>query len=108
MSNVRVLVGTRKGAFILSSDGKRKDWKVERAVLCRMGDLPHEGFAGRPEPDVCVAVEQLVGAGGAALRRWRRDMERGEQQVCLCGRAGDAPVVRRDAASVGVQAGVAL
>jgi hypothetical protein len=28
MSNVRVLVGTRKGAFILNSDGKRKDWTV--------------------------------------------------------------------------------
>ncbi len=29
MSKVRVLVGTRKGAFILTSDGKRKKWKVE-------------------------------------------------------------------------------
>ena len=29
MSNVRVLVGTRKGAFVLTSDGRRKDWKVE-------------------------------------------------------------------------------
>jgi BNR/Asp-box repeat len=28
MSQVRVLVGTRKGAFILTSDGKRNDWKV--------------------------------------------------------------------------------
>ncbi len=28
MSTVRVLVGTRKGAFILTSDGKRKDWTV--------------------------------------------------------------------------------
>jgi len=28
MSGVRVLVGTRKGAFILSADGTRKDWKV--------------------------------------------------------------------------------
>ncbi len=28
MSSVRVLVGTRKGAFVLESDGKRKDWKV--------------------------------------------------------------------------------
>jgi len=28
MSSVRVLVGTRKGAFILTSDGKRKDWQV--------------------------------------------------------------------------------
>ena len=28
MSNVRVLVGTRKGAFVLTSDGKRKKWEV--------------------------------------------------------------------------------
>jgi photosystem II stability/assembly factor-like uncharacterized protein len=28
MSGVRVLAGTRKGAFILTSDGKRKDWQV--------------------------------------------------------------------------------
>ncbi|HEY2908474.1 MAG TPA: hypothetical protein VGJ29_21385, partial [Vicinamibacterales bacterium] len=29
MSGVRVLVGTRKGAFVLSSDGKREQWTVE-------------------------------------------------------------------------------
>jgi len=29
MSRVRVLVGTRKGAFILTSDGKRQQWQVE-------------------------------------------------------------------------------
>jgi photosystem II stability/assembly factor-like uncharacterized protein len=29
MSGVRVLVGTKKGAFILTADGARKDWKVE-------------------------------------------------------------------------------
>jgi hypothetical protein len=29
MSKVRVLVGTRKGAFILSSDASRKSWKVD-------------------------------------------------------------------------------
>ena len=28
MSSVRVLVGTKKGAFILTSDGKRADWTV--------------------------------------------------------------------------------
>ncbi len=28
MSKVRVLVGTRKGAFILTADGKRQDWEV--------------------------------------------------------------------------------
>ncbi len=29
MSGVRVLVGTRKGAFVLTADGTRKDWKVD-------------------------------------------------------------------------------
>src|SRR6478609_2246335 len=29
MSRVRVLVGTRKGAFILTADGNRTDWKVD-------------------------------------------------------------------------------
>ena len=28
MSHVRILVGTRKGAFILTSDGKREQWEV--------------------------------------------------------------------------------
>ena len=28
MSRVRLLVGTKKGAFVLTSDGKRKDWTV--------------------------------------------------------------------------------
>src|SRR6185369_12593128 len=28
MSGVRVLVGTRKGAFVLTSDGKRRSWDV--------------------------------------------------------------------------------
>ena len=29
MSEVRLLVGTRKGAFVLTSDGTRDDWNVE-------------------------------------------------------------------------------
>ncbi len=28
MSSIRVLVGTRKGAFVLESDGKRQDWTI--------------------------------------------------------------------------------
>ena len=28
MGGVRVLVGTRKGAFVLTSDGKRERWDV--------------------------------------------------------------------------------
>ncbi len=29
MSTIRLLVGTKKGAFILTSDGKRKQWTVD-------------------------------------------------------------------------------
>ena len=29
MAEVRVLVGTRKGAFVITSDGTRRDWKIE-------------------------------------------------------------------------------
>jgi len=29
MSRVRVLVGTKKGAFVCTADGQRKDWKIE-------------------------------------------------------------------------------
>jgi hypothetical protein len=28
MSKIRLLVGTRKGAFILTSDGKRREWEI--------------------------------------------------------------------------------
>jgi photosystem II stability/assembly factor-like uncharacterized protein len=29
MSTVRVLVGTRKGAFVITADGARRDWRIE-------------------------------------------------------------------------------
>ena len=29
MSKVRVLVGTHKGGFVMTSDERRKDWKIE-------------------------------------------------------------------------------
>lgn len=29
MTAIRVLVGTRKGAFILSADGRRRDWRID-------------------------------------------------------------------------------
>src|SRR5438128_632618 len=35
MSGVRLLVGTRKGAFILTSDGKREKWNVDGPHFAR-------------------------------------------------------------------------
>ena len=45
MSEVRVLVGTRKGAFVLTSDGNAHAVGRQRASLCGLGDLPPQGIA---------------------------------------------------------------
>ena len=52
MAEVRVLVGTRKGAFVLTADGARKDWKVAG---------PH--FAG-------LEVYHVAGSPAAPDRVW--------------------------------------
>ena len=46
MSTVRVLVGTRKGAFILTSDGKRDKWDVSGPHFAGWELLPPQGIAG--------------------------------------------------------------
>ena len=74
MSSVRVLVGTRKGAFILSVGREAEELESERAIFCGLGDLPPEGLGGGPEPDICVAVERVVRAGDAAIGRWGQDV----------------------------------
>ena len=68
MSTVRVLVGTRKGAFILTSDGKRERWDVDGPALWGLGDLPYERLARRSESAVCVTVQRLVRADHPALQ----------------------------------------
>ena len=107
MSGVRVLVGTRKGAFILTSDGKRDEVGRQRPALRRLGDLPPEGLARRSEPALRLAVERLVRADDPALQRRRQDLGAGRQQVRLRRRPRHAPVVRRHAAPLGVQARLA-
>ncbi|GAB1510106.1 WD40/YVTN/BNR-like repeat-containing protein [Actinophytocola sp. KF-1] len=75
MTGVRVLVGTRKGAFVLTSDGTRKDWTVSG---------PHFGgwevyhVAGSPvDPDRLYASQhtawfgQLVQRSDDGGRSWR-------------------------------------
>ncbi len=74
MSGVRVLVGTRKGAFILSADAKRKDWKVEGPHFAGWETLSREGIARRSGHHLCIAIERLVWAGDAALKRRRKNL----------------------------------
>ena len=83
MSGVRVLVGTRKGAFVLTSDGSARSLGGSRAPLRGLGDLSRQGLARRPEPAVRVAVERVVRADDPAIRRRRRDVGAGRQRVPL-------------------------
>ncbi|PZG18351.1 hypothetical protein C1I95_13700 [Micromonospora craterilacus] len=66
MSGVRVLVGTRKGAFVLTSDGKRDDWTV---------DGPHFGgweifhLTGSPADPDRLYASQSGGWFGQLIQR---------------------------------------
>ena len=65
MSRVRVLVGT-KGAFVLTSDEKRKDWKVDGPHFAGW-EISHERVTGGSEPDLRVADQRLVRTDHSAL-----------------------------------------
>ena len=58
MSKVRVLVGTRKGAFILSSDGKREKWEVSGPFFAGWEIYHMKGSPVNPER---VYVSQTSG-----------------------------------------------
>ena len=131
MSGVRVLVGTRKGAFILTSDGKRQKWDVSGPHFAGW-EIYH--LKGSPVDPNRIYASQTSGWFGQIIQRsddggktWhqpgtprrradhdaRRHAQGREQQVRLRHVARNrqaahhAPVVRRHAASVGVQARLA-
>ena len=65
MSKIRVLVGTKKGAFILTADGKRQKWEISGPHFAGW-EMYH--LKGSPvEPHLCFAVERLVWAGHSAF-----------------------------------------
>ena len=60
MSGIRVLVGTRKGAFILTSDGKREKWDVSGPLFAGW-ELYH--LKGSPvDPNRVYAVAPTGGS----------------------------------------------
>ena len=67
MSGVRVLVGTRKGAFVLTADAKRTELERQRSAFRRLGGVSRQGIAGRFESAVRVAIERLVRSGHPAV-----------------------------------------
>ncbi|HEV2341848.1 MAG TPA: hypothetical protein VGS15_08620 [Candidatus Acidoferrales bacterium] len=66
MSKVRVLVGTRKGAFILTSDGKRKTWKINGPLFTGW-EVYH--MKGSPVDPNRIFASQTSGWFGQVIQR---------------------------------------
>ena len=66
MSKVRVLVGTKKGAFILSADGKRQQWEVAGPFFAGW-EIFH--MKGSPVDKNRIFVSQTSGWFGQVIQR---------------------------------------
>ena len=66
MSQVRVLVGTRKGAFILTSDGKREKWEVNGPLFTGW-EIYH--LKGSPVDPNRIYASQTSGWFGQVIQR---------------------------------------
>ena len=66
MSGVRVLVGTRKGAFVLSADGARKDWTVDGPFF---GGWEMYHLKGSPADPNRIYASQSTGWHGQVIQR---------------------------------------
>src|SRR6478672_8414445 len=66
MSNVRVLVGTRKGAFILTADGKREKWDVSGPHFAGWEIYHMKGSSADPDR---IYASQTSGWFGQIIQR---------------------------------------
>jgi hypothetical protein len=66
MSGVRVLVGTRKGAFILTSDGKREEWDISGPYF---GGWEIYHLKGSPADPNRLYASQSTGWFGQLIQR---------------------------------------
>src|SRR5947199_261029 len=66
MSGVRVLIGTRKGAFVATADGKRKDWTIE-GPLWGGWEIYH--LKGSPADANRIYASQSTGCPGQVIQR---------------------------------------
>src|SRR5947208_10891446 len=66
MSQVRVLVGTKKGAFIITSDGKRQKWDITDPMF---GGWEIYHLKGSPVDPNRIYVSQTSGWFGQIIQR---------------------------------------
>ena len=107
MSAVRVLVGTRKGAFVLEADGKRAKWKIHGPHFAGWEIYHLKGSPADPNRIYASQSQQLVRSADSALRRRRPNVGAEGQPFRVRRHARNASVVRRHAASLGVRARLA-
>ena len=66
MSGVRVLIGTRKGAFVATADGKRKDWAIDGPFF---GGWEMYHLKGSPADPNRIYASQSTGWHGQVVQR---------------------------------------
>jgi len=110
VSRVRVLVGTRKGAFILTSDGARKRWKVSGPHFAGW-EIYH--MKGSPvNPDRIYASQtsawfgQIIQCSDDGGKTWNPPGTKPEDLMTSDGMPNSE--VRRHSASLGIQARLAF
>ena len=107
MSQVRLLVGTKKGAFVLTADARRENWEIQGPHFAGWEIYHAKGSPADPDR---LYASQTSGWFGQVVQRSNDggvDLGAGRQRISLRRRPRHAPVVRRHAAPVGVQAGLA-
>jgi len=66
MSSVRVLVGTKKGGFVCTADGARKDWAIEGPLF---GGWEIYHMKGSPVDPNRIYASQSSGWFGQVVQR---------------------------------------
>ena len=82
MSGVRVLVGTKKGAFILTSDGKRQKWDVSGPHFAGW-EMYH--LKGSPADPNRIYASQTSGWFGQVMQRSDDGARARRPGGCRCG-----------------------
>ena len=103
MSGVRVLVGTKKGAFVLTADGKRDKWNIAGPFF---GGWEIYHLKGSPADPNRLYASQTSGWFGQMLQRsddGGKSWEAVDNKFTYDGTTGYPSLVRRHPAPVGVQ-----
>ena len=73
MPQTVLLIGTRKGLFVLESDGDRRSWKA-RGPLCEGWPIYHAVHEPESGAIYAAAASEWHGAGVWRSKRPRRDL----------------------------------